>query len=179
MKVHQERHHKEELLRHGPNAGITGPKDENDDDTIMEDEHDVFKLQSPEIHLPPKSEQNGSSPHPASTSISQNIFNFTPANRIPPFSFPGLPSIPGLPCPLGLPNFANLPPHVAANINPALLAGLLKNPHNLQKDFTRSTPPPNEEIKSHFPLNFSTFSKAEAEIEEIDECDIKAEDENV
>lgn len=138
MKVHQERHHKEEIIKHGLNAGIRGPNDfdensdklseneieRSDDELIMQEEPMKSEPESlgSKLNLPLGSPQSTGTP-------------IMP--RIPPFTLPGFP-------PTSLPGFHNfgLPqPHFTGGFNPQQLAALFK--------------PKMDHLRPHFPLNIT------------------------
>ena len=169
LKVHQERHHKEEIVKHGLNAGIKGPNDF----TTMENNNALAESAEPEFPEDEEPEVKVTLPStsiPMSTSPLTSSASAFPVGglRVPPFGA-GLPSIPSfaqLPglhgvgaMPFsGLGGIGGLPNHQM--FNPNLLAGLLKSKSE------NPTPPP------HFPLNFTTAPPAEespASVTEITE----------
>ena len=175
LKVHQERHHKEEIVKHGLNAGIKGPNDypaieTNQSNSISEAaEPEFLEDEEPEMERKPASMLPTSLPMPTQPSTMTSSASAFPIGglRVPPFGS-GLPNFPqlsgvhgvgsmpfsGLGALGGLPN-----PQM---FNPNLLAGLLKSKTENQ------TPPP------HFPLNFnsappSANDEAVASVTEISE----------
>ena len=143
LKVHQERHHKEEIAKHGLNAGIKGPNDMDDKPLAIED-----------VEMPPVS--SSSSPAPTGpppptmppTSSAAAMANFANNLRVPPL-LPGIPGMGGHMNPFGLGSFGG-------QMNPNLLAGLLKP----KTDVAQSMP--------HFPLNI-TGQSAEPQVTEVKE----------
>jgi hypothetical protein len=147
--VHQERHHKEEIIKHGLNAGIRGPNDfDEKSDTEMQpepsDEEQVDSIHS--IEGPVKSEPtqtpgHNHTEHHAMPNQMQFGMGQGFQNRIPPFSFPSFPptSMAGFPSFLPQPQFP-------AGFNNNLLAGLFK--------------PKMEQSRPHFPLNMTPPASA-------------------
>ena len=104
LKVHQERHHKEEIAKNGLNAGIKGPNDKDDLPKTEENEQEMPPVSTPTSSAPQLSLPSGF----PSTGL-----------RVPPFTqLPGIPGM-GNPMPFGLGSFGS-------QMNPNLLAGLLK-----------------------------------------------------
>ena len=181
LKVHQERHHKDEIAKNGLNAGIKGPNDL--DDRLKEDEFEN-DIETKAIE---SSQSNPTMSTPTSTTPTTSIGSSVPSHpafnqaRVPPFSqsgpFPGmnlpgvgtnpfsqLPGLSGLPA--GFPGLSNLPglaSGLPAGLNPNLLAGLLK-----PKTGENSTP--------HFPLNIGQPNAETATVSEVKEEQMESSD---
>ena len=191
MKVHQERHHKEEIAKNGANAGIRGPAD-NEADTSPNSpknspksiENGLEQRNSDEeekIHMPNLTEgvENVKAEvkmplNDPMGSLRQMGLPMPPTSqpmgsqpqRIPSFAPPNFPptSLPAM-TGFGLGGFGLPQPHFPSGLNPQLLAGLLSKP--------KVDTPPTQ--LPHFPLHMrapeSTTPDQQASITEIDQSE--------